>query len=79
MDLQLNRPALAALQQDQVEPGVGRHGHQLGQDLAQGDLAVAGVLQKWKKKWFYCIFYQVNNLFLHQSYLKSPLPAKLTW
>ena len=26
------------------------------------------------------IFYQVNNLFLHQSYLKSPLPAvKLTW
>ena len=25
------------------------------------------------------IFYQVNNLFLHQSYLKSPLPVKLTW
>ena len=24
-------------------------------------------------------FYQVNNLFLHQSYLKSPLPVKLTW
>ena len=31
------------------------------------------------KKWFYCIFYQMNNLFLHQSYLKSPLPVKLTW
>ena len=27
---------------------------------------------------FFCIFYQVNNLFLHQSYLKSPLPVKLT-
>ena len=26
-------------------------------------------------KWFYCIFYQINNLFLHQSYLKP----KLTW
>ena len=25
------------------------------------------------------MFYQVNNLFLHQSYLKSPLPVKLTW
>ena len=24
------------------------------------------------------IFYKVNILFLHQSYLKSPLPAKLT-
>ena len=23
--------------------------------------------------------YQVNNLFLHQSYLKTPLPVKLTW
>ena len=32
-----------------------------------------------KKKLFLCIFYQVNNLFLHQSYLKSPLPVKLTW
>ena len=31
------------------------------------------------KKWFYCIFHQINNLFLHQSYLKSPLPVKLTW
>ena len=27
---------------------------------------------------FFCIFYQVNSLFLHQSYLKSPLPVKLT-
>ena len=27
----------------------------------------------------YCIFYKVNNLFLHQSYLKSPLRVKLTW
>ena len=25
------------------------------------------------------IFYKVNNLFLHQSHLKSPLPVKLTW
>ena len=25
------------------------------------------------------IFYKANNLFLHQSYLKSPLPVKLTW
>ena len=31
------------------------------------------------KKWFFCIFFQVYNLLLHQSYLKSPLPAKLTW
>ena len=31
------------------------------------------------KKWFFCTFYKVNNLFLHQSYLKSPLPIKLTW
>ena len=30
------------------------------------------------KKLFFCIFYQVNNLVLHQSYLKSPLPVKLT-
>ena len=30
------------------------------------------------KKWFFCIFYQVNNLFLYQSDLKSPLPVKLT-
>ena len=29
------------------------------------------------KKWFHCIFYQINNLFLQQSYLKSPLPVKL--
>ena len=26
----------------------------------------------------YCIFYQVDNLFLHQSYIKSLLPVKLT-
>ena len=31
------------------------------------------------KKGLFCIFYQVNNQFLHQSYLKSPLPVKLTW
>ena len=31
------------------------------------------------KKWFFCIFYQVNNLFLHQSYLKSLLtPSQIT-
>ena len=30
------------------------------------------------KKLFFFIFYKVNNLFLHQSYLKSPLPIKLT-
>ena len=30
------------------------------------------------KRWFFCIFCKVNNLFLHQSYLKSPLPVKLT-
>ena len=30
------------------------------------------------KKLCICTFYQVNNLFLHQSYLKSPLPVKLT-
>ena len=24
-------------------------------------------------------FFAVNSLFLHQSYLKSPLPVKLTW
>ena len=30
------------------------------------------------KNVFFCIFYQVNNLFLHQSYLNSPLPVKLT-
>ena len=27
----------------------------------------------------FCIFYQVINLFLLQSYLKSTLPVKLTW
>ena len=26
----------------------------------------------------FCIFYQVKCLFLHQSYLKGPLPVKLT-
>ena len=29
------------------------------------------------KKWFFCTFYQVNNLFLHQSYLKSPIPSQI--
>ena len=28
---------------------------------------------------FFAFFYQVNNIFLHQSYLKSPLPVNLTW
>ena len=28
------------------------------------------------KKWFFSIFYQVNNPFLHQSYLKSPHPIQ---
>ena len=31
------------------------------------------------KKWFFGIFQKVNDLFLHQAYLKSPLPFKLTW
>ena len=31
------------------------------------------------KKWFNCTFYQIINLFLHQSYLKCPLPVKFTW
>ena len=31
------------------------------------------------KKWFVTIFYQVNNLFLHKPYFKSPFPAKFTW
>ena len=31
------------------------------------------------KGWFFGIFYKDDNLFLHQSYLKSPLPVKLTW
>ena len=30
-----------------------------------------------KKKIFF--MFQVNNLFLHQSYLESPLSVKLTW
>ena len=31
------------------------------------------------EKWIVCTFCKVNNLFMHQSYLKSPLPVKLTW
>ena len=31
------------------------------------------------KNYFFAFFYVVNDLFLHQSYLKSPLPVKLTW
>ena len=27
---------------------------------------------------FFALFYKVNNRFLHQSYLKSPIPFKLT-
>ena len=30
------------------------------------------------KKWYFGIFYQVNNLFLHQSYLKSPTPSQIS-
>ena len=30
------------------------------------------------KKLFFAILNKVKNLFLHQSYLKSPLPVKLT-
>ena len=30
------------------------------------------------KKLFFFIFHKVDNLFLHQFYLKSPLPVKLT-
>ena len=29
------------------------------------------------KKWFVFIFYQVNNLFLHQSYSKRPLHSQI--
>ena len=29
------------------------------------------------KKWYFCIFYQVNNLFLHQSYLQKPTPSQI--
>ena len=32
-----------------------------------------------KIKMIFCIFYEDNNLFLHQSYLKSSLSVKLTW
>ena len=32
----------------------------------------------FNKTLFFCIFYQVNDLFLHQVHLKSPLPVKLT-
>ena len=51
-------------------------------------LAIA-LLQSWaldvslnffnNKKFFFFIFYQVSNLFFHQSYIKSPLSVKLTW
>ena len=30
-------------------------------------------------KMIFLHFLKVNNLFLHQSYLKNPLPVKLTW
>ena len=30
------------------------------------------------KKCPFCIYYKVNDQLLHQSYLKSPLPVKLT-
>ena len=33
----------------------------------------------FNNKWFFGIFYKVNDLFLNQAYLKSPLPVKLTW
>ena len=31
------------------------------------------------KKWFFCTFYKVDSLFLHQFYVKSQLSVKLTW
>ena len=30
------------------------------------------------KKWFFCTFYKINNLFLHQSYLKTPTPSQIS-
>ena len=42
------------------------------------ELGTFGIFEIFdNKKWFVCIFYQVNNLFLHQSYLKSPLPSQI--
>ena len=29
------------------------------------------------KIWFFCTFYQVSNLFLHQSYIKKPTPSQI--
>ena len=58
------------------------------QYCSTGKDTAIGILQSWalsvffyffnNKKWFFKIFYKVNNLYLHQSYLKSPLPVKLT-
>ena len=45
-------------------------------DHAISELGTFGIFYFFKL--IFCIFYQVNNLFLHQSYLKSPLPVKLT-
>ena len=61
----------------------------LGQDQAEAPAASWKGQQSWalsvffnffnNRKWFICIFKnKVNNLFLQQSYLKRPLPVKLT-
>ena len=55
---------------------VGNSEHSLFQTA---ELGTFGILEFFTNKNFFCIFYQVSNLFLHQSYLKSPLPVKLTW
>ena len=31
----------------------------------------------YNKKWFFCFFYKVHNLFLHQSYFKKPTPSQI--
>ena len=40
---------------------------------------ITNLLLQGEKVLFCRIFYQVNNIFLHQLYLKSPLPVKSTW
>ena len=44
-------------------------------NIRAGHFGIFGIFSIKKNDF---IFYQVNNLFLHQSYLKSPLPVKLT-
>ena len=45
----------------------------------QGQSWALSVTFSMVKSDFFCIFYKVGNPFLHQSYLKSPLPVKLTY